>query len=111
MAAPLAAVCLRLTLALTITPSTRTWVRTGIAKGLTHARVVRRHAGAAAFPAIASLVGISVPAVVTYMVLVEWVFALPGFFRHTKRALGQAVPPTIDIPPLQALALWAAVLM
>ena len=36
-------------------------------------------------------------------------FALPAFFRHTNRALGPAVPPTIDIPVLQALALWAAV--
>jgi len=44
-------------------------------------------------------------------VLAEWVFALPGFFRHTKRAIGQAVPQTIDIPALQALALWAAMLI
>jgi peptide/nickel transport system permease protein len=109
--APLAAVCLRLTVALTIDALDEDWVRTGIAKGLTHARVVRRHAAPAAYPSIASLVGISVPSVVTNMVLVEWVFALPGFFRHTKRALGQAVPPTIDIPVLQALALWAAVLI
>jgi peptide/nickel transport system permease protein len=46
---------------------------------------------------------------VTNMVLVEYVFSVPGFFRHMKRALGQA--PGIDIPTLQALALWAAVLI
>ena len=51
------------------------------------------------------------------MVLVEYVYAIPGFLRHTKRALGQVpnwpppkVPP-IDVPALQALALWAAVLI
>ena len=36
---------------------------------------------------------------------------VPGFFRHTKRALAQAEPPTIDVPTLQALGLWAAVLI
>jgi hypothetical protein len=48
------------------------------------------------------------------------VFTIPGFFRHLKRALGQAAAwgvstpagsPIIDIPMLQALALWAAVLI
>jgi ABC-type dipeptide/oligopeptide/nickel transport system permease component len=31
--------------------------------------------------------------------------------RACKRALAQATPPTIDVPTLQALALWAAVLI
>jgi ABC-type dipeptide/oligopeptide/nickel transport system permease component len=57
---------------------------------------------------------------VTNMVLVEYVFTIPGFFRHMKRALGQAPgwgvstpagTPLIDIPTLQALALWASVLI
>jgi peptide/nickel transport system permease protein len=108
---PLAAGCLRLTLATTIDALDEDYVRTGIAKGLSHRRVVRRHAAPAAYPTVASLVGASIPAVVTNIVLVEWVFAVPGFFRHTKRAIGQAVPQTIDIPTLQALALWAAVLI
>ena len=43
--------------------------------------------------------------------VVEWVFSVPGFVRHTERALGQAQPVTIDVPTLQALALWAAVLI
>jgi hypothetical protein len=60
---------------------------------------------------IASLVSVTIPAVVTNLVLVEWVFSIPGFFRHTKRALAQAEPPTIDVPTLQALALWASVLI
>jgi ABC-type dipeptide/oligopeptide/nickel transport system permease component len=47
------------------------------------------------------------------MVFVEYVFSLPGFFRHMRRALGQApgIDKLPDIPVLQALALWAAVLV
>jgi len=48
---------------------------------------------------------------------VRTIFAVPGFFRHMRRALGQVpnwpppkVPP-LDILTLQALALWAAVLI
>jgi len=50
---------------------------------------------------------------VTNMVLVEWVFTLPGFFRHMRRALGQnlTASTSLDIPTLQALAMWAAVLI
>jgi hypothetical protein len=33
----------------------------------------------------------------------------PRLLPPTKRALAQAGPPTIDVPTLQALALWAAV--
>jgi peptide/nickel transport system permease protein len=71
---------------------------------------VRRHAAPVAYPTLASFVGASVPAVVTNVVLVESVFSVPGFFRHTRRALGQTAGATLDIPTLQALALWAAVL-
>jgi ABC-type dipeptide/oligopeptide/nickel transport system permease component len=66
---------------------------------------------------VASLLGASAPFTIMNMVLIEYVFTVPGFLRHTKRALGQVpnwpppkVPP-IDIPALQALALWAAVLI
>jgi peptide/nickel transport system permease protein len=109
--APLGALCLRLTIALTRDELGENHVQTAIAKGLTHRRVVRRHAAPAAYASIASLMSVTIPAVVTNLVLVEWVFSIPGFFRHTKRALAQATPPTIDVPTLQALALWAAVLI
>jgi peptide/nickel transport system permease protein len=111
VAAPLGAMCLRLTMAATIDELGEDHVRTAIAKGLPHRRVVRRHAAPAAYPTVASLVGVVIPAIVTNMVLVEWVFSVPGFFRHTKRAIGKAQPVTIDIPTLQALALWGAVLI
>ena len=89
------------------------YVRTARAKGLPHRLVVRRHAGPPTYVSVASLFGASAPLMVTNMVLVEYVFSVPGFFRHTKRALGQAPgwPPTIDYPTLQAIALWASVLI
>jgi peptide/nickel transport system permease protein len=118
--APLGAAILRLTLALTVDTMGEDYVRTAEAKGLPHATVVRRHAGPPTYVSVASLLGASAPFVITNMVLVEFVFAIPGFFRHLKRALGQAPAwgltgpagvPTIDIPTMQAIALWAAVLI
>jgi peptide/nickel transport system permease protein len=118
--APLGAAILRLTLALAVDTMGEDYVRTAAAKGVPHATVVRRHAGPPTYVSVASLLGASAPFMVTNMVLVEYVFTIPGFFRHLKRALGQApgwgvaTPagvPIIDIPTLQALALWASVLI
>jgi peptide/nickel transport system permease protein len=115
--APLGAAILRLTLALSVDTMGEDYVRTAAAKGVPHAKIVRRHAGPPTYVSVASLVGASAPLVITNVVLVEYVFTLPGFFRHMRRALGQ-VPnwpppklPPIDVPTLQALALWAAVLI
>jgi peptide/nickel transport system permease protein len=104
---------LRLTLTLSTEAMGEDYVRTARAKGVPELEVVRRHAAPPTYVSTASLFGASAPFMVTNMVLVEYVFAIPGFFRHTKRALGQAPgwPPGIDIPTLQALALWAAVLI
>jgi len=118
--APLGAAILRLTLSLAADTMGEDYVRTAAAKGLPHATVVRRHAGPPTYVSVASLIGASAPLMVTNMVLVEFVFTIPGFFRHLKRALGQAPgwgvatpagSPKIDIPTLQALALWASVLI
>ena len=113
VAAPLAAVCLRLTQAAVVEVLDADYVRTAAAKGLTRRRVIRRHAAPASYTSLASLVGVWVPSFITNMMLVEFVFFVPGFFAHTKRALGQIkeLPPVYDIPMLQALALWAAVLI
>ena len=115
--APLGAAILRLTLALSVEALGEDYVRTAAAKGVPHAKVVRGHAGPPTYVSVASLLGASAPFTIMNMVLVEYVFTIPGFLRHTKRALGQVpnwpppkVPP-IDIPALQALALWAAVLI
>jgi peptide/nickel transport system permease protein len=118
--APLGAAILRLSQALAADVLGEDYVRTAAAKGVPHAKVVRRHAGPPTYVSVASLIGASAPLTITNMVLVEYVFGIPGFFRHLKRALGQAPGwgvatkrgvPLIDIPTLQALALWAAVLI
>ena len=115
--APLGAAILRLTLALASETMGEDYVRTAAAKGLPHATVVRRHAGPPTYVSVTSLVAASAPLTIMNVVLVEYVFAIPGFFRHLRRALGQVpnwpppkVPP-IDVLTLQALALWAAVLI
>jgi peptide/nickel transport system permease protein len=111
--APLAAQFLRLTLALTLDAMGEDWVRTARAKGVPHQRVVSRHAGPSARVAVASLFGAAAPILVTNVVLVESVWSVPGFFMHMRRALGQGVggDQAINIPMLQALALWAAMLI
>jgi peptide/nickel transport system permease protein len=89
-------------------------VRTARAKGLRHKLVVRRHAAPASFVTVFSQFGAAAPVMVMNVVLVEWVFSIPGFFRHMRRALGQnygAPEQYIDIPMLQGLAMWAAVLI
>jgi peptide/nickel transport system permease protein len=112
--APLAAAILRLTAGLTIDSMGEHWVRTARAKGLRHRRVVRKHAAPPVYATVASLFGASAPVLVTNIVLVEVVFSVPGFFRHLRRALGQNVggdDKIIDIPMIQAISIWAAVLI
>jgi peptide/nickel transport system permease protein len=112
--APLAAAILRLTLSGTIDAMGEEWVRTARAKGVPHHRVVRKHAAPSSFATVASLFGASAPILVTNMVLVESVFSVPGFFFHMRRALGQNVggdDKSINIPMLQAISMWAAVLI
>ena len=113
VAAPLAAIVLRLMQAGMLEVLDTDYVRTAAAKGLPRRRVVRRHAAPPGYLTAASLLGAWVPTFVTNMVLVEFVFFVPGFFGQTKRALGQIkeLPPGYDIPMLQGLALWAAVLI
>ena len=55
------------------------YVRTAAAKGLPRREVLRRHAARPSYASVASLVGAWVPTFVTNMVLVEFVFFIPGF--------------------------------
>jgi peptide/nickel transport system permease protein len=112
--APLGAAILRLTAGLTIDSMGEHWVRTARAKGLPRKRVVRRHAAPSSFATVASLFGASAPILVTNVVLVEVIFSVPGFFRHLRRALAQNVggdDKVIDIPTIQAISIWAAVMI
>jgi peptide/nickel transport system permease protein len=114
LAAPLGAMVLRLTLATTIEALDEDYVRTAYGKGLRMRRVIRRHAAPASYVTTASFVGVSIPLIITNMVLVERVLSVPGFFRFTWRALGNVEVPSIhlrDYPMIQALTLWGAVLI
>lgn len=115
LAAPLAAMCLRLTLTLLREESDALHVRTAYAKGVAPRRVMSRHVAPAAYSQTASFVGISIPPIVLNLILVEHVLAVPGFFRYTQRATGRVLDlngyPTSDLPLLQAISLWAGVLV
>jgi peptide/nickel transport system permease protein len=119
-AAPLAGMCLRLVVVLVREQEDTDHVRTAIAKGVPHKRVIRHHAGPFAGAATASLVGVSAPIVVLNLILVERVFAVQGFFAHTWKATGRSgdgysdgpwgsKPPAIDLDMLVGLAVWASV--
>ena len=94
------------------------YVRTAAAKGLSAGKVLRQ-AIRPSYAPVASLIGAWVPTFVTNMVLVEFVFFIPGFLGLSRRAFGQApgtlVPNEpvghIDIVMVQALALWTALLI
>jgi peptide/nickel transport system permease protein len=116
-AAPVAAASLRLTLGLTAEAMDEDYVRTAVAKGLPRKLAIHRHAAPASRVAVASYIGIAIPTIVLNLVLVEFVFGLPGFFAHAWRAFGKApgyVPELgdpHDYPTLQAIAIWASVLI
>ena len=114
LAAPLGAMCLRLTLSATREAMTEDFVRTAEAKGVAPKEIVRRHAAPFSYPGTFSFAGVSAPLIVTNMVLVERVFSVPGFFRYTWRASGHAnfgQDPVPDFALLCALGLWGAVLL
>ena len=119
VAAPFGAVVMRLARAAILDEIGSDYVRTAAAKGLSQRKVMRRHAARPSYASVASLVGAWVPTFVINMVLVEFVFFIPGFLGLSRRAFGQApgtlVPNEpvghIDIVMVQALALWTAVLI
>jgi peptide/nickel transport system permease protein len=119
VAAPFGAVVMRLARVTIGEEIVSDHVRTAAAKGLPRRTVLRRHAVRPSYAPVASLIGAWVPTFVTNMVLVEFVFFVPGFLGLSRRAFGQApgtlVPNEpighIDIVMVQALALWTALLI
>jgi len=118
VAAPFAAVVMRLVQAAAVngaatmrhgTSIETDYVRTAQAKGLSRRVVVRRHAVRPAYGSVASVVGVWVPSLITNMVLVEYVFFVPGFLGQLNRAL--APGNLADVALVQGLALWGAVLI
>ena len=118
LAAPFGAVVMRLARVTISEEIGSDYVRTGAAKGLSR-REVLLQAVRPSYAPVASLVGAWVPTFVINMVLVEFVFFVPGFLGLSRRAFGQApgtlVPNEpvghIDIVMVQALALWTALLI
>ena len=118
VAAPFGAVVMRFARVTIADEIGSDYVRTAAAKGLSGSKVLRQ-ALRPSYAPVASLMGAWVPTFVTNMVLVEFVFFIPGFLGLSRRAFGQApgtlVPNEpvghIDIVMVQALALWTAVLI
>jgi peptide/nickel transport system permease protein len=114
LGAPLGAMCLRLTLAITREAMGEDFVRTAEAKGVPPDEIVRRHAAPLSYPGTFSFIAVSAPLIITNMVLVERTLSVPGFFKYTWRASGHSNPlvdPYPDFPLLCALGLWGAVLL
>jgi len=115
LAAPLAAMCLRLTLALLREEADAPYVQTAHAKGVAPRRVMSRHVAPPAYTQTASFVGVSIPPIVLNLILVEWVFAVPGFFANMQRATGKVLDvygnSATDITMIQAVSMWSAVLI
>jgi peptide/nickel transport system permease protein len=115
LAAPIAAICLRLTLTLLRQDEDAPHVQTAYAKGVAPRRVMSRHVGPAAYTQTASFVGVLIPSIVLNLILVEYVFAVPGFFMNMQRATGKVLDfhglPTVDYRVIQGAAMWAAVLI
>jgi peptide/nickel transport system permease protein len=118
VAAPFGAVVMRLARVAIREGIESDYARAAAAKGLSKRKVMRQ-AARPSHASVASLTGAWVPTFVTNMVLVEFVFFIPGFLGLSRRAFGQApstLVPTepigaIDIVMVQALALWTALLI
>ncbi len=110
-ALPLGAIVLRMTSSSIAEVMQEDYLRTAEGKGLSRREAVRRHAAPAAYVPVASFVSVSVPLVVTNMVLTEIVFNVPGVFRYFKKALEGPTPPgpDPDYASLQVFAIYAAV--
>lgn len=111
LAAPLAGMCLRMTLALAREITDEDYVRTAVAKGLPHGSVIRRHVGRPTFGATISFAPVTLPLFLTNVLLVERVFSVPGFFYNLWQAIGHNGEGAINLPIVIAAALWTTVLL
>jgi peptide/nickel transport system permease protein len=111
LAAPLAGMCLRLTLAIAREIIQEDYVRTAMAKGLTTNRVLRRHVGPPTFGATVSFAPVTLPLFLTNVMLVERVFSVPGFYYDLWEAIGHNDEGANNLPIIIAAALWTTVLL
>jgi peptide/nickel transport system permease protein len=111
LAAPLAGMCLRLTLAMAREITQEDYVRTAVAKGLSPGRVMRRHVGRPTLGATVSFAPVTLPLFLTNVALVEQVFSVPGFFHYLWDAIGNNDESAINLPIIITAALWTTVLL
>jgi peptide/nickel transport system permease protein len=107
IALPLAAYILRITEASLRDELEEDFLRTARAKGLSERRVINRHALPVAIPPIAAMTGVNVSTMLINVVVIEYVYSLPGLFR----VLNNAVTDPADLPVLQGLVLAGVVLI
>lgn len=84
---PLAGVCLRMMRSSMTEILSEDYLRTAMAKGLRRRTVMRRHAVPSAVAPVFTLTGVSMPIVVTNLVLIEQVFSVPGVFADMKKGI------------------------
>ena len=106
LALPLAAFCLRMTAAVMREVFDEQYIRTAEMKGVDPRTVARRHAMPATASPVLSVTGVSVPILVTNMVLVETVFSIPGVFQDMNEAIEDG-----NFLLLQAMAVVAGFLV
>ena len=87
LALPLAGVSLRMMRASMTDVLDQDYLRTAKAKGLSPRTVVRRHAIPSAIAPVFTLTTVTMPVVVTNLVLIEQVFSIPGVFTGMKRGI------------------------
>jgi peptide/nickel transport system permease protein len=84
---PLAGVCLRMMRSAMHEVLDEDYLRTARAKGVRANRVIRRHAVPSAVAPVFSLTGVTMPIVVSNLVLIEQVFSVPGVFTGMRRGI------------------------
>jgi peptide/nickel transport system permease protein len=100
---PLSGVALRMMRASMTEVLDEDYLRTASAKGLRPSTVVRRHAVPSAVAPVFSLMIVTMPVVVTNLVLIEQVYSIPGVFTGMRRGIA-----TGDFDLLFALTAVAA---
>ena len=103
---PLAAVCERMMNSSMREVLHEEFVRTALSKGISNRRMIRKHAIPAAAAPVLTLAGVSVPVMVTNMVLVELTFSIPGVFQTFRSSMDNE-----DYPVIMGIVISAAVLV
>ena len=95
---PLAAAVLRMTEVSIRDALGEDYLRTARAKGLSDARVIRRHAFPMAVAPVAALTGVNMAIVITNVALMESAFNVPGIYREIRQIASYS-----DWPLLQGM--------